>query len=178
MGKTDCGENCEGNCGGNGSLLIPIIVLSCVQLFVTLWTVAHQALCPWDSPGKNTGVGFYFLLWAIFPSRDWTCVFCLLHWQVGSLPLAPPGNPPSRHYSFSQDNSPYPLEIGSDREPGQSNILQDRMVDTRYVIKVSQIVVLPGNVLNCSCQRSAHFFPNVQLKESEPRIAENYVPSA
>ena len=23
--------------------------------------------------------------------RDWTCVSCLLHWQVGSLPLAPPG---------------------------------------------------------------------------------------
>ena len=25
------------------------------RLFVTLWTVAHQLLCPWDSPGKNTG---------------------------------------------------------------------------------------------------------------------------
>ena len=24
---------------------------------VGLWTVAHQVLCPWDSPGKNTGVG-------------------------------------------------------------------------------------------------------------------------
>ena len=30
---------------------------NCVQLFVTLWTVAHRLLCPWDSPGKNTGVG-------------------------------------------------------------------------------------------------------------------------
>ena len=29
---------------------------SCVQLFATLWTVAHMFLCPWDSPGKNTGV--------------------------------------------------------------------------------------------------------------------------
>ena len=25
-------------------------------------TVAHQAPCPWDSPGKNTGVGCHFLL--------------------------------------------------------------------------------------------------------------------
>ena len=35
-------------------------VLRCfshVQLFATLWTVAHQALCPWTSPGKNTRVG-------------------------------------------------------------------------------------------------------------------------
>ena len=33
-----------------------------VQLFVTLWTVAHQALCSWDSPGKNTGAGCHVLL--------------------------------------------------------------------------------------------------------------------
>ena len=36
-----------------------------VLLFVTLWTVAHQLLCPWDSPGKNTGVGCHFLLQGI-----------------------------------------------------------------------------------------------------------------
>ena len=34
---------------------------SCTQLFVTLSTVAHQALCQWDSPGKNTGVGCHVL---------------------------------------------------------------------------------------------------------------------
>ena len=41
------------------------------------------------------------LEWVIMPSsrgstwsRDWTRVsLCLLHWQVGSLPLAPPGKP-------------------------------------------------------------------------------------
>ena len=31
--------------------------LSCVRLFATPWTVAQQGPCPWDSPGKNTGVG-------------------------------------------------------------------------------------------------------------------------
>ena len=36
--------------------------LSCVQLLATPWTVAHQAPPPWDSPGKNTGVGCHFLL--------------------------------------------------------------------------------------------------------------------
>ena len=35
--------------------------LSRVWLFATPWTVAHQLLCPWDFPGKNTGVGCYFL---------------------------------------------------------------------------------------------------------------------
>ena len=49
-------------------------------------------LCPWDSPGKNTGVGCHFLLQGIFPPPGPNLgSFCLLHWQVGSLPLAPPG---------------------------------------------------------------------------------------
>ena len=40
--------------------------LSCVQLFVTLWTVA---LCPWDFPGRNTGVGCHLLVQGIFPTQ-------------------------------------------------------------------------------------------------------------
>ena len=49
-----------------------------------------------DSPGKNTGKG-----WVAMPSsrgsspaRNWIhASLCLLHWQVGSLPLVPPGSP-------------------------------------------------------------------------------------
>ena len=68
---------------------------SCVQLFATLWTVAHQAsLCPWDSPGKNTGVGCRAPFQGISPPQGSNPhLLCLLHWQVGSLPLAPPGKP-------------------------------------------------------------------------------------
>ena len=36
--------------------------LSCVRFSVTSWTV----LCPWYSPGKNTGMGCYFLLQVFF----------------------------------------------------------------------------------------------------------------
>ena len=42
-----------------------LLLLSCfsrVQLCVTPQTAAHQAPRPWDSPGKNTGVGCHFLL--------------------------------------------------------------------------------------------------------------------
>ena len=28
-----------------------------------------KLLCPWDFPGKNTGVGSYFLLQGIFPTQ-------------------------------------------------------------------------------------------------------------
>ena len=40
---------------------------SCVWLFATLWTA--RLLCPWDSPGKNTGMGCHFLLQSIFPTQ-------------------------------------------------------------------------------------------------------------
>ena len=33
-----------------------------VRLCATPETAAHLAPCPWDSPGKNTGVGCHFLL--------------------------------------------------------------------------------------------------------------------
>ena len=42
-----------------------LLLLSCfnhVQLCVTPQTAAHQAPRPWDSLGKNTGVGCHFLL--------------------------------------------------------------------------------------------------------------------
>ena len=38
-----------------------------VCLLVTSWTVAH--LCPWDSPGKSTGVGCCALPQGIFPTQ-------------------------------------------------------------------------------------------------------------
>ena len=69
--------------------------LSCfshVWHFATPWTIAHQALLPWDSLGKNTGVDCHGLLQGIFPTQGLNPhLFCLLHWQVGSLGLAPPG---------------------------------------------------------------------------------------
>ena len=33
------------------------------------WTVARQALYPWDSPGKNTGVGCHSFVQGIFPTQ-------------------------------------------------------------------------------------------------------------
>ena len=57
-------------------------VLSCVRLFATLWAI-HSLLCPWDSPGKNTGASCHFLLQGIFPTQRSNPH--LLHWQADSL---------------------------------------------------------------------------------------------
>ena len=43
--------------------------LSRVQLSVTPWTAATRLLCPWDFPGKSTGVGCHCLL--RLPSLDY-----------------------------------------------------------------------------------------------------------
>ena len=39
---------------------------SCVWLLASLWTVAPRFLCPWHSPGKNTGESCHALLQGIF----------------------------------------------------------------------------------------------------------------
>ena len=44
-----------------------------------------RLLCPWDSPGKNNGVGCHVLLQGIFPTQGLNSRS--LHWQAGSLPL-------------------------------------------------------------------------------------------
>ena len=55
------------------AILIPdkvkVMLLSLVGLFVTPWTTVYQVLPSLDSPGKNTGVGFHFLLQEIFPTQ-------------------------------------------------------------------------------------------------------------
>ena len=57
-----------------------VLKVVCVELCVLVaklrltlaipWTVTARLLCPWDSPGKNTGVGCHFLLQRIFPTRE------------------------------------------------------------------------------------------------------------
>ena len=74
--------------------------LSCIQFFVTLWTVAFQVPLSMGFSGKNTGVGCHFLLQGIFltqgsnpglwhcrqtlPSEPWGNFVC-----GGRFPLCP-----------------------------------------------------------------------------------------
>ena len=64
----------------------------------SLWPHGLQParlLCPWNFPGKkNTGAGCRFILQGIFPTHWFNLgLWCLLHWQTGSLSLVPPGKP-------------------------------------------------------------------------------------
>ena len=74
---------------------IACFVLGCfsrVWFFATLWTVACQAPLSMGFSSKNTGMDCHALLQGIFPTQGSNLfLLCLLHWQAGSLPLAPPG---------------------------------------------------------------------------------------
>ena len=50
--------------GGGG-----LVAKSCPTLAIP-WSVPTRLLCPWDSPGKNTGVGCHFLLQGIFLTQE------------------------------------------------------------------------------------------------------------
>ena len=72
-----------------------LVAQSCPAVFdhmnLTPWTQPHEPtrlLCPWISPGKNTGVGYQFLPQGVFPTQRWN--LGLLHRrQAESSPSEP-----------------------------------------------------------------------------------------
>ena len=46
-----------------------LVAKSCPTLFWPHGLLPARLLCPWDFPGKNTGVGCHFLLQGIFPTQ-------------------------------------------------------------------------------------------------------------
>ena len=80
-------------------MLFYVIKVVCVLSHSsTLWD-PMDCLCPWDSPGKNTGVAAVLYLQGIFLTQECNhSLLYLLHWQAGSMvlslaALAPPGKP-------------------------------------------------------------------------------------
>ena len=62
-----------------------LCMLNHVLLFVTPWTVAHQAPLSMGFSRKNTGVGCHFLLQGIFLTQGLNLhLLHLLHWQADS----------------------------------------------------------------------------------------------
>ena len=68
-----------------------------------------RLLCPWDSPGKDTGVGCHFLLQGIFLVQGSNP--CLLHWQMDSLPLSHQGSPPNSRLPQSHSRKTQPCGL-------------------------------------------------------------------
>ena len=64
----------------NSSPLCVLCNVSCVRLFATPWIIAHQTPLSWNCLGKNTGVGYHFLLHGIFPTQGSNLHFLHQRW--------------------------------------------------------------------------------------------------
>ena len=114
-------------------------MLSCfshVLLFATLCTRARQAplsmgFCPWDSPGKDTGVGCDALLQGIFLTQGLN--LCLLHWQVGPLPLAPPGKL-SHWCQFSQKEQSLSCRVSLKKKEEEESFVLRRQTPSKTTL--------------------------------------------
>ena len=96
---------------------------SCSDFLQPLGLEPARILCPWDSPGKNTGVGCHALLQRIFPMGSNLCLLHLLHWQVDSLLYTLkrgfPGQSDGKESACNAGNlGSIP---GSKRSPGEGN---------------------------------------------------------
>ena len=73
------------------------ILLSCSVVSDSLWPhelYPAKFLCPRNPPGKNSAVGYHFLLQGILLNQGSNhCLLCLLNWQTVSLPLSYLGSP-------------------------------------------------------------------------------------
>ena len=70
-------------------IVVCLVTKSCPTLFETPWLQPTRLLCPWDFPGKNTGVGCHSFSRGSSRPRDQTHVSCL-----GKQTLyQPPGKP-------------------------------------------------------------------------------------
>ena len=73
----------------NLMLLLLLNHLCCIQLFVTICTVACQALLSTGFSGKDTGAHCHALLQGIFPTQGSNPhLLNLLHWQTSSFSSA------------------------------------------------------------------------------------------
>ena len=71
--------------------VVCVLVSKLCPTLVIPWTVPTRLLCPWDSPGKNTGVGCHFLLQGIFPTQESNP--SLLHYRQMIYQLSYEGSP-------------------------------------------------------------------------------------
>ena len=109
------------------SLVVVVVVVLVTQLCPTLQPHALQParlLCPWDSPGKNTGVSYHSLLQEIFPRQGSNpgllhcrqilyCLLCLPVLQMRELRLREARNHAAVTQLGNDGTGPLPCSLQS-----------------------------------------------------------------
>ena len=86
--KTSSPRNCGASTFHHGKWKWKLVTQSCPTLCDPMEPT--RLLCPWNSPGKNSGVGCHFLLQGIFPTQGSNPGH---HIAKDYLPTEPPGKP-------------------------------------------------------------------------------------
>ena len=115
--------------------------VSVTQLYLTLRNTMDCSLCPWNSPGKNTGVGGHSLLQGIFLTQGSN--LGLLHCR--QIP-----------YCLSQQRS---------HETNLNSTLKSRNITLPTKVCIIRTMVFPGVMYGCEiwtirkaeCQRTDAF---------------------
>ena len=111
---------------------------SCVQPFVTHWTVVFQAPLSMGFSRREYWSGLPFP-----PPRDlpyWgmePCLLCLQHWQSGSLPLAPSGKPMASMMQWTWTWANFRRQWGTGR-PGMLQPMGSQRVRHDWVTEQQQ----------------------------------------
>ena len=131
-----------------------LVAQSCF-IFVTPWTVASQLLfCPWNSLGKNTGVGCHSLFrWSSWP-RDQTqvshtCRYILYHLSYQGSPVLWPSDVQSQLIGKDPD-------AGEDWGQEEKGAIEEEMFGWHYQLSGYGFKQTPADsegqgILACCC---------------------------
>ena len=87
----------------------------------TPWTIACQAPLSMGFSRQEYRSGLPCPTPGIFPTQGWNLrLLCLLHWQVSSLPLVPPGKPPGEEW-LAKGNYEFSCQEGGEIDAWQQS---------------------------------------------------------
>ena len=87
-----------------------LVTKSCLTLLQPHQLQPARLLYPWNSPGKNTGVGCYYIFQVIFLTQGLNP--SLLHWQSDSLPLSHRESPNAVYHLVKLETTAATLNMG------------------------------------------------------------------
>ena len=122
------------------------------------------SLCPWDSPGKNTGVGCHFVLQEIFPTHGLN--LHVLYWQTDYLPLMIIAH--QNKTQFSPELVPPIRKLAQASHPHPSECRQTENHNQRKVTKlITRTTTLPNSMKLCAMPCRASQDKQVMVESSD-----------
>jgi len=138
-----------------------------VWLFATLWTIACQTLLSMGILQARIPEWVAMPSTGIFPTqRLYSCLLCLLHWQVGSLPLVPLGT----IIEFRSIQFSLSVMYNSLRPHGPACQTSLSISNSQSLLKFMSIKsVMPSNlfILYCPLLLLPSVFPSIRVFSNE-----------